>query len=70
MPTAPRNPVRTRRINAGLTQAEVAERAGLDQSTVSDIETGRRHGLPNTLKALADVFGCQVTDLLDDGGES
>lgn len=41
------------RIRAGMTQVELADKAGLTQSTVSKIELGRGDGDAATLRALA-----------------
>jgi molybdate-binding protein/DNA-binding XRE family transcriptional regulator len=55
--------VRGRRIAGGLSQAELAGRAGLTRQAVSAIEAGQY--VPNTLVALrlAGVLGCAVEDL-------
>jgi transcriptional regulator with XRE-family HTH domain len=55
------------RRGAGLTQVELAEEAGVAQSTVTQIETGTiTEPRPGTLKALADALGITPLDLLDD----
>jgi molybdate-binding protein/DNA-binding XRE family transcriptional regulator len=55
--------VRGRRIASGLSQAELAGRAGLTRQAVSAIEAGQY--VPNTLVALrlANVLGCSVEGL-------
>lgn len=55
--------VRGRRIASGLSQAELAGRAGLTRQAVSAIEAGQY--VPNTLVALrlATTLGCAVEDL-------
>lgn len=55
--------VRGRRIASGLSQAELAGRAGLTRQAVSAIEAGQY--VPNTLVALrlAGALGCAVEDL-------
>lgn len=57
---------RRRRIEAGLTQAELARRVGLGRSRINDVEKARpgRSLSPQHLEAVAKVFGCQVHDLL------
>ncbi len=45
------------RSRAGLTQVELADRAGLTQSTVSKIELGRGDDDAATLRALAQALG-------------
>ena len=58
------------RRGAALTQIELAERAGLAQSTVTMIETGQiSEPRPSTLKALAEVLELKPIDLLDDPRE-
>ena len=43
---------------AGLTQEELAGRAGLTPNAISDLERGRRrHPYPHTVKSLADALG-------------
>lgn len=49
--------VRSLRERAGLSQAELAEKAMLTQKTVSAIETGETNGLPRTRRKLAEALG-------------
>ena len=51
---------------AGLTQADVAERLDLSNDAVSRLERGNI--VPSALRLfeLAEVFGCEVADLLND----
>ncbi|HEY1920292.1 MAG TPA: tetratricopeptide repeat protein [Streptosporangiaceae bacterium] len=49
--------LRTRRRAAGLTQEELAHRAGLSTRAVSDLERGVTRPYPRTLTALADALG-------------
>lgn len=56
------------RENAGLTQYEVADKLGVDQSTVSLWETGKTMPRAATLVKLAGLYCCTVDDLLR-GGE-
>jgi len=55
--------LRGRRIASGLSQTELANRAGLTRQAVSAVEAGQY--VPNTLVALrlAAVLGCSVEDL-------
>jgi ribosome-binding protein aMBF1 (putative translation factor) len=58
---------RVRERAAGLTQAELAERSTVAQSTIAQIEGGARptpH--PRTLKKLAKALGVETHELLDD----
>lgn len=57
------NPLRVWRDLRGLTQAALAERAGVGRVTVAEIETGRKQGSVATLRALADALGITLDDL-------
>ena len=52
------------RRQAGLTQAELAERLGISKSAVSMYERGRREPELELLQAMADVFQVSVSALL------
>lgn len=41
----------------GLTQVEIAERAGLAQGYISDLDSGRKTGTGETMKAIAKALG-------------
>jgi len=57
--------LRAIRIVAGLTQAELASRAGVDGSHISRLESGKRaHPAPRITKALAEVLGVPVATIL------
>jgi transcriptional regulator with XRE-family HTH domain len=56
--------IRQARENAGLTQKQLAEALGLDQSAVSNWETGKSEPVINNLRRLADILGCNPADLL------
>ena len=49
----------------GLTQAALAEQAGVSRVTVAEIEIGRKKGSITTLRALADALGVSLDDLAD-----
>lgn len=49
------------REDAGLTQAEFAEKLGMDQASVSRIESGARNMTLETLGKVAKVLGLKVT---------
>jgi transcriptional regulator with XRE-family HTH domain len=51
------------RINQGLSQRQLAERAGLSPGAVWNLEK-RGTGHPDTLKKVADVLGVRPVDLL------
>jgi transcriptional regulator with XRE-family HTH domain len=62
--------VRRARIEKGLTQEELAERAGTSQFYVSSLEAGRRNPTIGTLASLASALGVDHLDLLRPNGES
>src|SRR5450432_415454 len=51
------HPIRAIRKHRGLTQIDVAERAGLRQGYIADIEAGKKTGSVASLKAIAAVLG-------------
>lgn len=52
------------RENVGLTQKEVADKLGLDQSAVSLWETGKTAPRASVLVRLAGLYCCSVDELL------
>jgi DNA-binding XRE family transcriptional regulator len=54
------------RINAGLSQRQLAERAGLSPGAVWRLEH-HGSGRPDTLKKIADVLGVKPVDLIKKG---
>ena len=61
--------LRTFRTKAGLTQAELADRAGISKRTLQEYEQGRKNvnGMAlETAVKLADALGCNAKDLLDE----
>ena len=62
--------VKQLRLRLGYTQTELAERAGLSQPQISNIETGdAANPRLNTIRRLAEALGVVSIDLLDTGGE-
>src|SRR5215210_5184414 len=55
--------VRRRRLKLGLTGAQLAERASMAPSAVSQIETGKRSPSSDSVIKLADALGVNVGDL-------
>ncbi len=51
------------RARAALSQAELAERAGVNYTTVSAVEGGRRRARYLTARKLAEALGVEVQDL-------
>ena len=63
--------VRRLRLSVGLSQEELAVRAGLHRTYVSSIERGQRNISIENVFALARALGCRPQDLLDaDAGET
>lgn len=58
--------VKSERKKAGLTQEDLAKKAGLSQSTISDIERGRNESSREVM-AIADALGVTVEDLFRTG---
>lgn len=61
------NPLRVWREHRGLTARQLAERAGLSQAYVSQIETGRREGSLSAMVALARALDIGLEDLVTAG---
>jgi DNA-binding XRE family transcriptional regulator/PHD/YefM family antitoxin component YafN of YafNO toxin-antitoxin module len=58
------NLVRVWREHRGLTVSALAERAGIAQPYLSQIETGKREGTLQTMKKIADALKLTVDDLI------
>ncbi len=61
--------LRQARIDANLTQEEVARLLDVRQTLVSKMETGERRIDPIELQELADLYKKSVTELLPSGSE-
>ena len=57
------SPVRVYRDLRQLSQARLAELAGVHRVTVAEIETGRKNGSVATLRAIATALGVGMDDL-------
>lgn len=57
------------RAMAGLTQAELAERAGVSKAAVAEFELGKRELRTGTVVKLCEVLGVRVTYSMKDGTE-
>jgi DNA-binding XRE family transcriptional regulator len=58
------HPIRAIRKFRGLTQSDVAERAGLRQGYIADIEAGKKTGSAASLKAIAAALGVPLDVLV------
>lgn len=61
--------LRERRIRLGLSQSEIANRAGLAQSAYSRFETGTRRPSVEQLRALAKALGAGLAELVGESVE-
>ena len=55
--------IKEKRIAAGLTQVQLAERVGVNQSAVAQWECGRATPKGELLPKLADILGCTIDAL-------
>ncbi|SFL90908.1 helix-turn-helix domain-containing protein [Pelosinus propionicus] len=62
--------IRALREMQGITQLELAEKAGIDNSLVSRIENGQSEGSIQSLKKIATVLGVTVAELLNESTAS
>lgn len=60
----PTNRIRELRKTAGLTQAELAELAGISQPAISQVENDERPLTVDWMRTFARIFHCTVADLL------
>lgn len=58
------NPIRVWRQHRGLTQAELAEKVGISDPYLSQLETGRRKGSPEVLLNVASALDLSLDDIL------
>lgn len=64
------NPVRVWREYRGLTQQQVAEKAGISKPYLSQLETGQRKGTTEVLSAVARALDVSLEDLVVEEGKS
>lgn len=58
------SPLRVYRDLRGLTQRALAEAAGVNRVYLTEIETGKKSGSVQAMKALAQALGVSVDDLI------
>lgn len=58
------NPFEYYRKNNNMTQKQVADILGLDQTTISRWEKGRKLPRAERLTTIAKLYGCNIDDLL------
>ena len=59
------NALKLRRMIAGIKQHELAEAAGMSESTLSKMETGRRYPTEEEARKLAKKLRCKPERLMD-----
>lgn len=58
------SPLRVFRDLRGLTQMQLAERAGVNRVQIAEIEAGRKTGSVQTLRKLGEALGVAIDDLV------
>ena len=53
-------------LRGNFSQAQLAKKAGVLQSTISDIENGKRNPRIDTLQKLANALDVSLNELLED----
>lgn len=56
--------MRRRRVQAGLTQGDLAVQADISPSYMSMLEGGRASASAPVLKRIADALSCEIADLM------
>ncbi len=56
--------IKKMRRDAGMTQRELGHKVGVSFQAISQYETGTAEPRVETLRKIADVFGCTVDELL------
>lgn len=56
--------IKSLRMKAGLTQVELAKKMNVDQTTISNWESGKHIPMRKLHRKLAKILNCTVDDLL------
>lgn len=59
------NPIRVWRDYRGLTQQQLADRAGISKPYLSQLESGKRAGTTDVLSAIAQALQLTLDDIVD-----
>jgi transcriptional regulator with XRE-family HTH domain len=62
------NFLKSKREELGLSQAEVARRAGVDKGTISRLEGAQLRPRTDSMQAIGEVIGVSLTDIFAAGG--
>ncbi len=62
--------IKSNRLRQGLSQEQLARKAGVTQATVSKIESGERSGRRDTVQSILAVLGLRLGVQIDDGREA
>ena len=62
--------VRTIRIQRGISQKELARRAGVSQAHISDIERSKRRASISVLLKIMEALKCSPTDIMKERQET
>lgn len=57
--------MREKRTEAGMMQREAAQKLGIAQNTLSQLETGTNKVKADMLPKLARLYGCSIEDLFE-----
>jgi len=61
--------LKNKRVDAGLTQNELAALLGVNQSTIASWEVGTKYPSADKLPDLARVLGCMIDELFTENEE-
>lgn len=62
--------LKSKRKEAGLTQAETARALGVTQVSYSNYEIGKRNPKPAMLRKMAEFFNCTIDELVGDADDT
>lgn len=61
------NEIQMRRTAIGITQDQLAEKLGVDRSTVAKWELGKSYPRTSLLPKISEILGCTVDELFKSG---
>lgn len=59
--------IKQKRIESGLTQADLASKLGVSRTAVSSWEVNRNEPCVSDIEKMAEIFGCLKTDIIGCG---